>query len=118
MIDGLRKAGLTGGRTNGQRELLSAGHRPIKGRDERAASENGRFVRRQAANRLGVHRESIREVRAALGPDLDQAALLRGENAEAVMLDLVQQPEPGIDYKKAYTLQFVSNGVGLDLRPK
>jgi len=86
--------------------------------NESNASESGRFVRRQAANRLGDHRESIREVRAALGPDLDQAALLRGENAEAVMLDLVQQPEPGIDYKKAYTLQFVSNGVGLDLRPK
>jgi len=107
------------GRSNdGQRELLSAGHRPIKGRDERAASENGRFVRRQAANRLGDHRESIREVRAALGPDLDPAALLRGKNAEAVMLDLVQQPEPGIAYKKAYTLLFVSKGVGLDLGPK
>ena len=26
--------------------------------------------------------------------------------------------EPGIDYKKAYTLQFVNKGVGLDLRPK
>ena len=25
---------------------------------------------------------------------------------------------PGIDYKKAYTLQFVNKGVGLDLRPK
>jgi NitT/TauT family transport system substrate-binding protein len=26
--------------------------------------------------------------------------------------------KPGIDYKKAYTLQFVNKGVGLDLRPK
>jgi NitT/TauT family transport system substrate-binding protein len=26
--------------------------------------------------------------------------------------------QPGIDYKKAYTLQFVNKGVGLDLRPK
>ena len=24
----------------------------------------------------------------------------------------------GLDYKKAYTLQFVDKGVGLDLRPK
>jgi NitT/TauT family transport system substrate-binding protein len=24
----------------------------------------------------------------------------------------------GLDYKKAYTLQFVNKGVGLDLRPK
>ncbi len=24
----------------------------------------------------------------------------------------------GIDYKKAYTLQFVNKGVGVDLRPK
>ena len=24
----------------------------------------------------------------------------------------------GIDYKKAYTLEFVNKGVGLDLRPK
>jgi len=24
----------------------------------------------------------------------------------------------GVDYKKAYTLQFVNKGVGLDLRPK
>jgi NitT/TauT family transport system substrate-binding protein len=24
----------------------------------------------------------------------------------------------GLDYKKAYTLQFVNEGVGLDLRPK
>jgi len=118
MIDGLRKAGLTGGRTNGQRELLSAGHRPIKGRDERAASENGRFVRRQAANRLGVHRESIREVRAALGPDLDQAALLRGENAEAVMLDLAQPAGAWRRLQEGLHPLFVSKGVGLDLSPK
>jgi NitT/TauT family transport system substrate-binding protein len=26
--------------------------------------------------------------------------------------------KPDIDYKKAYTLQFVNKGVGLDLRPK
>ena len=26
--------------------------------------------------------------------------------------------KPGLDYKKAYTLQFVDKGVGLDLRPK
>jgi NitT/TauT family transport system substrate-binding protein len=26
--------------------------------------------------------------------------------------------KPGIDSKKAYTLQFVNKGVGLDLRPK
>jgi NitT/TauT family transport system substrate-binding protein len=26
--------------------------------------------------------------------------------------------KPGLDYKKAYTLQFVNKGVGLDLRPK
>ena len=26
--------------------------------------------------------------------------------------------KPDIDYKKAYTLQFVDKGVGLDLRPK
>jgi NitT/TauT family transport system substrate-binding protein len=26
--------------------------------------------------------------------------------------------KPGIDYKKAYTLQFVNKAVGLDLRPK
>jgi NitT/TauT family transport system substrate-binding protein len=26
--------------------------------------------------------------------------------------------KPGIDYKKAYTLQFVNKGVGIDLRPK
>lgn len=26
--------------------------------------------------------------------------------------------QPGIDYKRAYTLQFVNKGVGLDLRPK
>lgn len=26
--------------------------------------------------------------------------------------------KPGLDYKKGYTLQFVNNGVGLDLRPK
>jgi NitT/TauT family transport system substrate-binding protein len=26
--------------------------------------------------------------------------------------------KPGVDYKKAYTLQFVNKGVGLDLRPK
>ena len=26
--------------------------------------------------------------------------------------------QPGINYKKAYTLQFVNKGVGLDLRPK
>jgi NitT/TauT family transport system substrate-binding protein len=26
--------------------------------------------------------------------------------------------QPGIDYKKAYTLQFVNKNVGLDLRPK
>jgi NitT/TauT family transport system substrate-binding protein len=26
--------------------------------------------------------------------------------------------KPGLDYKKAYTLQFIDKGVGLDLRPK
>jgi NitT/TauT family transport system substrate-binding protein len=26
--------------------------------------------------------------------------------------------KPDVDYKKAYTLQFVDKGVGLDLRPK
>jgi NitT/TauT family transport system substrate-binding protein len=26
--------------------------------------------------------------------------------------------KPGIDYKRAYTLQFVDKGVGLELRPK
>ena len=26
--------------------------------------------------------------------------------------------KPGLDYKQAYTLQFVGKGVGLDLRPK
>jgi NitT/TauT family transport system substrate-binding protein len=26
--------------------------------------------------------------------------------------------QPGIDYKKAYTLEFVNKNVGLDLRPK
>jgi NitT/TauT family transport system substrate-binding protein len=26
--------------------------------------------------------------------------------------------KPGLDYKKAYTLQFVNKGVGLDLHPK
>ena len=26
--------------------------------------------------------------------------------------------KPGLDYKKAYTLEFVNKGVGLDLRPK
>jgi NitT/TauT family transport system substrate-binding protein len=26
--------------------------------------------------------------------------------------------KPGIDYKRAYTLQFVNKGVGVDLRPK
>ena len=26
--------------------------------------------------------------------------------------------KPGLDYKKAYTLQFVDKGVGLDLRPR
>ena len=26
--------------------------------------------------------------------------------------------KPGIDYRRAYTLQFVNKGVGLDLRPK
>jgi len=26
--------------------------------------------------------------------------------------------KPGLDYKRAYTLQFVNKGVGVDLRPK
>jgi NitT/TauT family transport system substrate-binding protein len=26
--------------------------------------------------------------------------------------------KPGIDYRRAYTLQFVNKGVGLELRPK
>jgi NitT/TauT family transport system substrate-binding protein len=26
--------------------------------------------------------------------------------------------KPDVDYKKAYTLQFVNKGVGVDLRPK
>lgn len=49
-----------------------------------------RLVHRQAANRIGDSGESIREVGAAAAPDLDALALLPGEDAEAVMLDLVQ----------------------------
>jgi NitT/TauT family transport system substrate-binding protein len=26
--------------------------------------------------------------------------------------------KPGLDYKRAYTLQFVNKGVGIELRPK
>jgi NitT/TauT family transport system substrate-binding protein len=26
--------------------------------------------------------------------------------------------KPSIDYKRAYTLQFVDKGIGIDLRPK
>jgi hypothetical protein len=65
---------------DGQRELLLRAYsaRSRAETNESNASTSGRFVRRQAANRLGDHRGSIREVSAT-----------RGENAEAVMLDLV-----------------------------
>ena len=46
--------------------------------------------RTEATNRLGDRRESIGEVRAAPTPNLDAPALLAGENAESVVLHLVQ----------------------------
>jgi hypothetical protein len=49
----------------------------------------------EAANRLGDRREPIRKVRAAAAPDHRALAELAGEDAEAVMLDLVQPTGTG-----------------------
>jgi hypothetical protein len=54
-----------------------------------------RLVRREAANRVGDACEATREVGGAAAPDLDPLALLQGEDAEAVMLDLVQPAGSG-----------------------
>jgi hypothetical protein len=56
--------------------------------DDRLAVDQ-RLVRREAANRLRYPRGAIREVGAASAPDLDALALLQGEDAETVVLDLV-----------------------------
>jgi hypothetical protein len=49
----------------------------------------------ETASRLGDRRETVSEVRAATAPNLDAFALLQGEDAEAVLLDLVQPPGSG-----------------------
>jgi hypothetical protein len=49
----------------------------------------------ETANRLGDRRKPVGEVRAAAAPDLDALALLAGEDAETVMLDLVQPARSG-----------------------
>jgi len=54
-----------------------------------------RLVCGLAANRLGDPCEPIREVRAASAPDVDALVLLECEDAEAVVLHLMQPSRPG-----------------------
>jgi hypothetical protein len=48
-----------------------------------------RLVRREAANRVGDPRKAIDKVGGASAPNLDVCALLQGDDAEAVVLNLV-----------------------------
>jgi hypothetical protein len=58
-------------------------------KDDRFAVDQG-MVRTEAANRLGDPLKTIREVRASPAPEKDAYALLASQDAESVVLDLVQ----------------------------
>jgi hypothetical protein len=83
------------------------GHEPALGGQERVevappvGSQRHRFAVDQrlgaaeAANHLGDPCKAIREVGAASAPDLDAFAVLKGEDAKAVVFDFMQPAETG-----------------------
>jgi hypothetical protein len=62
--------------------------------DDRLAIDH-RLVRREAAHRLRDPGKAVREVGAASAPDQDALALFAGQDAKAVVLDLVQPAGSG-----------------------